>query len=79
MMHNGRMAPPSKGVRIQVTTRLPVQVHRQAVAEARMRGWTLNDLIIASLRATERGERPEQVVRQNIRIYDDDGEVIGRV
>jgi hypothetical protein len=73
------MAQPSKGVRIQVTTRLPVQVHRDAVNEARQRGWTLNDLIIASLRSGKRGERPEQIVRQNLSVYDDNGERIGRV
>ena len=49
------------------------------LATKRDLGTDLNDLIIASLRSGKRGERPEQIVRQNLSVYDDNGERIGRV
>lgn len=73
------MAPPSKGVRIQVTCRIPPDVHRRAVVEARRRGWTLNDLLVAALDGQTIGPRPPQVHRQNLRIHDDNGNVLRTV
>lgn len=70
---------PSKGVRVQITARLPVDTHRRAVIEARRRGWTLNDLLVAALDSGQYGEPPPKIVRQNLQVYDTDGNVIGRL
>jgi hypothetical protein len=70
---------PSKGVRVQCTSRIPADVHRAAVQQARIRGWSLNDYLVSSLRAAIGDENlPDPVgMRQNVKIYDDDGELIG--
>jgi hypothetical protein len=70
---------PSKGVRVQCTSRIPADVHRAAVREARNRGWSLNDYLVSSLRAAIGEDNlPEPVgLRQNVRIYDDAGNPIG--
>jgi hypothetical protein len=75
------MPMPSKGVRIQCTTRIPTDVHRAAVAAARQRGWTLNDFLVSALRAAvDDGDIPDPIgVRQNLSIYDDEGNKIGVV
>lgn len=78
------MAQPYKGVRIQLTSRLPADLHRALVGVARERHMSLNDVIVAATKTwvEENGLThpvPEPVgVRHNQNIYDDDGNVIAR-
>lgn len=74
------MPYPHKGVRIQATTRIPVAIHRQAAMEAARRGMTLNDFIVATLAERLDADPAANVgIRQNVAVYDDDGNKIGVV
>jgi hypothetical protein len=70
---------PSRGVRVQCTSRIPADVHRAAVHAARAKGWSLNDYVVSAIRqAIDSGELPDPVgARQNIKVYDDSGNPIG--
>jgi hypothetical protein len=66
---------------VQCTTRIPADVHRAAVHKARQKGWSLNDFIVSAIRAAvDNGELPEPVgMRQNVKVYDDNGQLIGTI
>lgn len=69
---------PSKGVRVQTTFRLPVDLHRAAAAQARLRRQSMNDYLVAAVRSSIPVPVPEPVgERQNIGIYSDEGDRIG--
>jgi hypothetical protein len=73
------MPQPYRGVRVQHTVRLPADLHRAVVGEARQRRWTVNDFIVQALHDALTVEVPEPVgVRHNQNVYDDDGNVIAR-
>lgn len=76
------MPAAHKGVRIQQTIRLPASLHRAAAGMARERHWSLNEYITHCVAETVAAAAtlpvPAQVGdRQNLRIYDDDGNMIG--
>ena len=76
------MATAHKGVRIQQTVRLPASLHRAAAGLARERSWSLNqyitDCVKAQVASQVRVPVPSGVgERQNIRAFDDDGNVVG--
>jgi plasmid stability protein len=70
------MVMPSKGVRVQATMRLPVDLHRAAVARANAHHWSLNEYLCHVLRQAVPVEVPEPVGRTHARTYTDDGELI---
>lgn len=72
------MAQPSKGVRIQMTTRIPVDLHRRVAVEAARRGRNFNDMICVAL-AEALGDSPTPGAKANVTIYDDDGNPVGVV
>lgn len=68
----------SKGVRVQTTFRLPVDLHRAAAAQARSRRQSLNDYLVAAVRNSIPVPVAEPVEeRQNIGVYNDNGERVG--
>lgn len=72
-----KLPQPYKGVRVQHTLRLPVDLHRVLLAQAKLRHWTMNDLIVRTLEAEF--ETPDPVgVRPNVNEYDDDGKPLPR-
>lgn len=78
------MPAAHKGVRIQQTIRLPASLHRAAAGLARERRWSLNEYITHCVAETVAGQStvpvPAQVgERQNLRHFDDEGNVIGRL
>ena len=62
-----------------MTARIPVDLHRRAVAETSRRGWAFNDLLVSALtQALDDGTLPDVVARRsNLTVYDDDGNRIG--
>ena len=44
------MPQPHKGLRVQQTCRLPVDLHRAAVGKAAANRWSLNEVICEALR-----------------------------
>lgn len=70
------MARERKGVRVQLTTRVPVDVHRRLLGMARSRRWSLNDALTHAL-VEYFGDVPEPVgYRENRHEYDEDGNVV---
>jgi len=68
------------GVRVQQTIRLPADLHRECVAQARLRKWSLNKYMCHALSEHADYPIPESVgMRQNQTIYDDLGNKIGTV
>jgi hypothetical protein len=73
------MVMPSKGVRVQATLRIPADLHRAAVRGAHSNHRSLNDYICGLLRDAHPNAAEPVGTRQQLRVYDDDGQLIGRV
>lgn len=76
------MPAAHKGVRVQQTIRLPASLHRAAAGLARERHWSLNEYITHCVAELVREQSQVPVPagvgeRQNLRAYDDDGNVVG--
>ena len=72
------MAQMYKGVRIQQTLRIPVDLHRLTVTEAGRDGRTFNDVVVKALRAYH-GTDAGVGERQNLKVYNAQGDAIGAV
>ena len=74
------MPMPSKGVRVQTTIRLPADLHRAAVAQAKLKRLSVNEYLT---RTVQDGigvpVAPPVGERQNVGVYNDQGERIGTV
>lgn len=74
------MPAPSKGVRVQTTIRIPADLHRAAVAQARRQRLSVNEYLVRTVREGVGVPVAEPVgERQNSTIYTDDGVRIGVV
>jgi hypothetical protein len=67
-----------KGVRVQTTFRLPVDLHRAAVAQAKTHRCSVNEYLVRAIREYVRVPVADPIgERQNVGQYNDEGVRIG--
>ena len=75
------MANRNMGGRVQKTIRIPADLHRASIAQAKMRGWSLNQFQVHMMNEWMTNHDVEVAApvgeRQNIDVYDDDDNYVG--
>ncbi len=73
------MPQPYKGVRIPHTIRLPADLHRAVVAQAKEHHWSVNEWVVQALldAVPHRVSATTPGARDNRNVYDDEGRKVG--